>query len=271
MTDLETVKATPSLQGCRIALTVARDDPYSPARELTDLEAALIYYPVVQILPPDSYDELDSILRHFHSGKIDWLLLTTPCAVEALSQRLKVLEIDPSTFAKGKVAFYGALTRIAARALLPTWRSAIPNAGSHQEVVDALQLSSGHSVAIPIAQRSRSDWRHLATGVGASVHTAPAYRLLLGRGGDDLPGALWGGVVDAILFLTENSVRHFAIRLKAEGGSLDMLRDVVVGCLDEQTARAALGYGLHASITPTDQTLSSLAKEMAELFSAQAE
>src|SRR5437868_4271070 len=111
MSNSEAVKAKPSLQGCRIALPVDSNDPFAPVAELADLEAALLFYPVAQILPPDSYDELDQLLRHFHDGKIEWLLLATPCAVAAVAQRLKHLDIDPSSFSQGKVALYGALTR----------------------------------------------------------------------------------------------------------------------------------------------------------------
>jgi len=267
MTDFEPIKAMPSLQGCRIALTVANDAPYSPAADLTELEADLIYYPVVQTLPPDSYDELDSLLQRFHRGEIEWLLLATPCAVEAVTQRLKHLEIEPAAPAKGKVALHGAMTRLVAQALLPDWRSDLANPSSHQQLVDALHLSVGQSVAVPLAQHSRNDWHHRLAATGASVLTAPAYRLLLGRAGDDLPGALWGGIVDAILFLTENSVRQFVIRLKADGGSLDMLKDVVVACLDTQTVAAAQAYGLHVQISPADQSLSTLVNDLARFFS----
>ena len=73
----------PSLQGCRIALITAADDAYTPANQLRDREAALLFYPASQTLPPDSYDELDAALSRCQRGEVDWLLLTTPCAVEA--------------------------------------------------------------------------------------------------------------------------------------------------------------------------------------------
>src|SRR5690606_23800815 len=99
---------------------------------------------------------------------------------------------------------------------------------THEQLINAMQLTPDDAVVIPIAQRSRADWPELIASHGASADIVAAYRLLLGRGGDDVPGLLWEGNVDALFFLTENSVRHFAIRLKAEGGTLDMLNDVVV-------------------------------------------
>ena len=92
----------------------------------------------------------------------------------------------------------------------------------------------------------------------------------MGRGGDDLPGLLWGGLIDAIVFFTENGVRHFVIRLKVEGGSLDMLGDVVVACLDAQTAEAAKAYDLNVQVLPNDGTFAALAENLAHFFSTEA-
>ena len=262
-------KVIPTLQGCRIALTIAADDPFSPAAQLADREAQLFFYPVAQVLPPDSYNELDAALQRCGRGEIDWLLLTTPCAVEAVAERLRSLQIDPSTVNDLKFAFYGAKTRLTAASLFPSWKSALPEFATHQQQVEALQPGAEETVVIPTALRSRVDWPNLLRATGAETLAVPAYRLLLGRGGDDLPGLLWGGLVDAVLFFTENSVRHFVIRLKVEGGSLDMLGDVVVAAFDAQTAAAAQAYGLHVQVVPAQPTLDALAESLAAHFSTQ--
>jgi uroporphyrinogen-III synthase len=260
--------ASASLQGYRIALTIAASDRFSPAGELIDLEAGLIYYPVVQTVAPDDFDALDGTLKRWQAGEIEWLLLPTPCAVEAVADRLAHLEISANDMSRAKIAIYGAMTRLVAVELLPSNVDPVANASTHAKLVESMQLASASSIAVPIAQRSRADWHRLLAATGATVFTPPAYHLKLGRGGDDLPGALWGGIVDAVIFLTENSVRHFASRLKADGGSLDMLKDVVVATLDPQTATAAHSFGLNPQVSPADQRLQSLAAELAQFFSS---
>ncbi len=265
-------QAPPSLQGRRVALTLAADDPFSPADALRQAKAALLYYPVIQTLPPDSYDSLDNALKQSFGGEVDWLLLTTPCAVEAVASRLTHLGIAAADKPSAKVAYYGAKTQITAAALITTWQSALPpgatTAATHEEMVSALRIGTGSQVAIPLAQRSRANWSELVTATGATLLDAPAYRLILGRGGDDLPALLWGGFVDSVIFLTENSLRHFSVRLKVEGGSLDMLRDVVVACLDQQTAAAARIFGLHVHVIPEQPTYDALVAGLAHHFSA---
>jgi uroporphyrinogen-III synthase len=255
---------------------VSSDDPYSPAKVLAGREANLLYFPVIQTLPPDSYDSLDLALQQAANGEIDWLLFTTPCAVEAVAERLQQLGIAKKiakTLAKKSsklhVAYFGAKTRITAAMLLPEWQSLVPDAPGHASFVEAMRLTARSRVAVPLAQRSRANWRELIAAGGATVLEAPAYRLLLGRGGDDVPGLLWGGLVDAIVFLTENSIRHFSVRLKAEGGTLDMLRDVVVAALDPQTAAAAQAFGLNAQVVPEQATYEMLADSLAGHFSTQ--
>lgn len=262
------VNVLPSLQGYRIALTIAADAPISPAGELRAREAALFYYPVSQTLPPNGYDELDSALRRCRQGEVQWLLLTTPCAVEAVNQRLAELQIDPSALSSVKIALYGGTTRLTVQSLAPSWSSAIADQSTHRHFVAAMNLSAGDTVVVPLALHSRADWQPLLESAGAETVAVPAYRLILGRGGDDLPGLLWGGLIDAIVFLTENNVRHFAIRLKAEGGSLDMLGDVVVACLDAQTAAAARAYDLNVKVVPEQPAYATLAAALAHYFEA---
>jgi uroporphyrinogen-III synthase len=255
------------LQGYRIALTTASDDPRSPAAHLRELEGEIFFYPVAQVLPPDNYHELDMALQRCRQGEIDWLLLATPRTVEAVAERMAHLGLSPGDFASVKLASYGAKTRLTLADLYPAWESTLPHFNTHQQVVEAMQLSPGNTVLLPVALHSRTDWESLIQATQAEVITPPAYRLLLGRGGDDLPALLWGGLIDAVAFMTENNVRHFVTRLKAEGGTLAMLDDVPVACLDPQTAAAAQAYGLHVRVVPADYTFAALADALAHFFS----
>lgn len=259
----------PTLQGWRLALTASADDPYMPVKQLQQLQADLYFYPVSQTLPPEGYTAFDEALQLAQKGKITWLLLTTPCAVEALAERMAQLDIAPKKLAKPKVATYGAKTAIAAQEIFPAWKIVVNAATDHETLIESMQLTTTDTVLVPLAQRSRADWATLLRATQANVIAPQAYRLILGRGGDDLPGLLWGGHIDALIFSTENSVRHFSIRLKAEGGTLDMLKDVAVICLDPQTAVAAKAYGITAQLVPESYTPDAFAAALAQHLSPQ--
>jgi uroporphyrinogen-III synthase len=232
------------------------------------LEAAILYYPLEECLPPESFDELDNALRQWQSGKVAWLLMPSPFAVDAVADRLDVLTLKRDTRVKSNFAFFGALTQLAAKQRLPIGETDLAISTSHADLVLAMQLNDESNVAIALAEHSRTDWPHRFAAVGAKASVVPAYRLRLAHGGDDLPGALWGGLVDAIIFLTEESVRHFSTRLKAEGGTLDMLKHVVVCCLDAPTVAAARAFGLHIHVSPSDQTIPTLVEHLAKLLNS---
>jgi uroporphyrinogen III methyltransferase/synthase len=250
-------KAQPTLQGFRIVIISAADDPHTPAAQLSELEASLLFYPVSQMLPTQS-EELDQALQRSRQGEIDWLLLTTPCAVQAVAERITHLKLATKELANIKIAAYGAKTALALAEKFPEWKNIIPQTNTHRQAVAAMQLGRGSRVLIPLALHSRANWVSLLQNTGAEVISVPSYRLIMGGGGDDLPGMLWGGFVDAILFLTENSVRHFSIRLSAEGGTLAMLDHVTIACFDPQTATAARTFGLHVDLVPTETTYPAL-------------
>lgn len=267
---MSTNKLTPSLQGYRIALIGTSDDPITPSSDLLARAADILYFPVAQTLPPDSLAGLDTALTRSAQGEVQWLLLTTPSAVEAVAERVTHLDISPAALQQVKLALYGAKTTLTAATLLPDWPNALPFFSTRQQLVDAMRLTAADRVVIPLAQHAHPDWASLIEASGAEAIAVPAYRLILERGGDDLPGMLWGGQVDAIVFLTESSVRHFTIRLKLEGGSLDMLNDVLIACLDPQTAGAAQAYNLNAQVISATGDFADLAERLARTFSNEA-
>jgi uroporphyrinogen-III synthase len=260
----------PSLQGICVALTVAADEPYSPADEIRDLEGSVLFYPVAQFMPLEDYAELDAALQQCRQGEIDWLLLPTPRAVEAVADRLAQLGLNPADMAQLKIAYFGARTGLALADHIPAWQSTLPFATTHEEMVDSMRLKAGDKVLLPLATHSQADWPRLLEQTPAEYIATPAYRLLLGREGDDLPAFLWAGLVDAVVFLTENNVRHFVTRLKEEGGTLDMLDHVPVAALDPATAAAAQVYDLQVKVVPSEYTPEALADELAHYFSTAA-
>lgn len=260
---MSTNQPTPSLHGCRIALIGASDDPISPASDLLARGAEAVYYPAAQLLPPDNDAALEMALTRCIEGEAEWLLLPTPHAVEAVAAWLTRQEMTPDALHPVKLALYGTMTALTAASHLPNVTSALPPSTTHQQLIDAMNLTQDDRVIVPLTQHARSDWSNLIDSTGAEAITVPAYRLIVGRGGDDLPGMLWGGLIDALVFLTESSVRHFSIRLKLEGGSLDMLEDVAIVCLDPQTAIAARAYDLNVHITATDGDFATLAESIA--------
>src|SRR5690606_7861291 len=129
----------------------------------------VLFYPVSQELPPDSQAPLDAALARCQSGSATWLLLPTPCAADAVAARMHELEITPADMQEVSLAVFGAKTRLTVATLLPEWSVSITESATHEQLINAMQLTPDDAVVIPIAQRSRADWPELIASHGASA------------------------------------------------------------------------------------------------------
>lgn len=265
-----TLEGQKTLEGRKIALTSSADDPFTPAPHLAALGAELIFYPSAEPVPVEETADLDQALHRAAQGGYDWLILPTRGAVSAVADRLSQLGLKPQDLQPVKLAAYGAMTHQSLDHLLPGVKSEIGETANHAELVKALRLAPGARVLILQPARARTDWVQLFEGFQAQVTSLPAYRLKLATGGDPLPSLLWSGAVDAIVFTSEDNVRHFAQRLTFEGGTLAMLDHVFVACIDPQTATAARNLGLHVQVVPSTHRPDTVAEELANFLAVRA-
>ena len=123
-----------------------------------------------------------------------------------------------------------------------------------EDLVNALPPLHGASVLLPEPSSATPQFAELLAKRGAKVSEVTAYHPAVGHGGDEVPVMLWEGNIDAITFTSEANVRFFVKRLQYEGGTLSMLDDVCIACIEPMTANAAREYGLHVDVVPTEHT-----------------
>ncbi len=261
------VPSSAALAGVRIALARSAEEFNSPAPRLREFGAEVVYYPCLEILPPDNLAELDRCLHDCCAGNVDWLLFTTASSAIAVAERIEALKLEQRKLKGVRIAAYGSNTRAAVHDLLH-FEDILPETHSHLELVRAMRLTPGTRVLLPLPAGARADWPTLLGDYKAQVIPVVAYRAVMGQGGHELPAMLWSGDVDGIAFTSENNVRYFAQRLKYEGGSLSMLDDVAVACIDPQTAAAARALGLRVAIVPQVHTSVALAEALAARLAA---
>lgn len=264
---MQTITHTPagqtaSLAGKRVALARGAGEAHTPAEALHALGAELVFYPVLERLPPADLSALDQALDQALAGHYTWLLLPSASAVLALAERLDPRQIAPAHLTQAlRLALFGTTTRLAAQAALGIALDTLPDAASHAELARWMQPQPDERVLLLQAAGARSDWAHLLAP--APVVSVAAYRAQMGQGGDALPALLWAGAVDAVVFTSEANVRYFARRLAAEGGSLAMLDHVCVACLEPPTAQAAQALGLRVQVVPAEHSPLALALALA--------
>ena len=271
MTDLNptqpAVAAASSLQGVRIAVTHATEQAEEQTRRFQSLGAEVYYYPAIEIIPFEKSDELDAALKQAAEGVYDWLVLNDADTILVVAERIKALDLDPSRFPRRlKVASIGCMTEQWTLEMLGIRSDFAPEIYTPQYVAQQLNLRPGVRVLLPQSAMTRATLAHCLRDTGAEVSAINAYRTQIGRGGDAVPTMLWEGKIDAITFTFPTAVRYFAKRIKAEGGTLSMLDNVVVACIGPLTQSAAEDLGLHVDLVPAQHTIEGLVSALAARF-----
>ncbi len=172
-----------ALQGRRVLVTRARAQASALRDGLEALGAEVVAVPVIEIVPPASWEELDGALTR--GAAWDWLVLTSANAAESVARRLEAAgrqAIFP------RVAVVGSATRERARAvgLLADRAEVLMGeravAESLAEVliprVRAFGRAEGRApcVLLPRAEQAREILPDALRAAGAEVVVAAAYR-----------------------------------------------------------------------------------------------
>ncbi len=261
------IPSSVTLTGLRIAVIRAADDPLTLADHLRRLGAEVVHYPCLDILPPNSIQELDNALLAATRGEFSWLVLSSAGTVRIAAERLTALSIDLKRVATLKIAVIEADAFLTADHLLEIPDDRVVVISSTPESVGSMQIGGPDRVLLLQPAFAKPILAELLRATGADVAVVNACRQRIGQGGDEVPAMLWAGVVDAVIFTSDTNVRAFVRRLHQEGGTLAMLDDVCVACIERLTAEAARGYGLHVDVVPQAPTLSGLAAAVAAYFS----
>ena len=198
---------TQPLANRRILVTRGASQSPKLSDGLRALGAIPVEVPVLEILPPTSYDPLDSALRHL--ADYDWLILTSTNTVRALVERTAALGIVSAASAL-KVAPVGSATAASARdagftvALTPKdYVAESLVAALHNQIAGKRVLLARAAIArdvIPDALRT----------AGAIVDVIDAYQNVLPDAAPaQLRAALANGL-DAATFTSSSSVTHLA-------------------------------------------------------------
>ncbi|MBV7335770.1 uroporphyrinogen-III synthase [Chloroflexi bacterium TSY] len=255
-----------SLSGIRVAITRATHQVAEQRQLLERLGAIVYHYPTIAIVPPIDLAPLDQALENVRNGLYDWLILTSTNTVFALADRIQTLNMPLDVLAPLNVAVVGTTTKAAAIQQLGVQVDVVPDSYTTESLAQTLNLTAGTRVLLPQSAIAKPTIQNSLEQQDVVVNTVEAYRTVVATGGDDVPGLLWEGQIDAITFTSASSVRYFYKRLTMEGGTMDMLDDVVVASIGPVTAEAVQAYGVRVSIVPSVHTIDGLTQGLVRYF-----
>ncbi|MFM8551460.1 MAG: uroporphyrinogen-III synthase, partial [Nitrospiraceae bacterium] len=249
---------TKPLFGKRILVTRAKEQ----AGELTQLLRAYgadpVECPTIQIVSPDSWEELDGAVARL--AQFQWLLFTSVNGIRPFMERLSGQGLDSRALSGIRIGCIGPrtaqeLARYGLRADL------IPSTFQAEGLVEALQASgvSGKRVLIPRAAVARELLPEQLRALGAEVSVVTAYQTVSPPADRAwLKELLRQGAIHTITFASSSTVRNFSQFFDSRQEMQSLTAGTAVACIGPITAQTAADMGIPATITADANTIPAL-------------
>jgi uroporphyrinogen-III synthase len=233
------VNAAQPLAGKRILITRARHQAGRLAEALETLGAEVLRLPTIEIVPPETYAQLDAALEGIHG--FDWLIVTSANGAAALADRVHFLRIPPQRLQHLQVAAIGPATAAAVGGI-GLKVCAMPEEYVAEAVVDMLKEKvAGRRVLLARAAVARDVLPEHLRRCGADIHVVEAYRTVIPADSIEQVQEMFGQgkpLPDAVTFTSSSTVNNFFALLSAAGLELPAgLRAVSIGPVTTRTLR----------------------------------
>jgi uroporphyrinogen III methyltransferase/synthase len=261
------------LFGKKVLVTRPREQSAELVELLEGWGAEAIEAPLIRILPPADYAELDTACRR--AGEFDWIVFASANAVDAFMSRLEASPADVRVLHGVRLCAVGPGTAkaIERRGLKV---DLVPSEFRAEAIAEALEqrgdLASAR-VLLPRADIGRELIADELRKQGADVTEVVAYRTVvtdLEREGEpDIYKLLLEKQIDVVTFTSASAVRSFVKLVGAEPAA-DLLRPIVVASIGPVTAEAAAQSNIQTTVMPTHFTIPALAAAIADYFRGRA-
>lgn len=253
------------LFGRKIIVTRSREQASALSDMLRRHGAESVEFPVIKIVGPASYDEMDAALDRI--GSFDWLLFTSANGVQAVIDRLRQLGRDIRWLKGPKIGAIG-----------PKTAEALECRGINVEFMPAEFIAeavaeefpedpAGKRILLLRAEDAREVLPEKLAQRGARVEVVPVYRTRTeDSNAQRIRELLNDGEIDAVTFTSSSTVRNF-VELIGEEGRIAIPDGVKVACIGPITARTAAECGLAPDVIAKDYTIEGLVAALESSFS----
>jgi uroporphyrinogen-III synthase/uroporphyrinogen III methyltransferase/synthase len=240
------------LAGRRVLVTRAARQAGKLSEALRALGAEPVEVPLLEIIPPESYEPLDAALRQLDS--YDWLILTSANTVRVIEERLAALGLASALPEGLNVAAVGEATARAARSVGFNI-TLVPVSYVSESLLDGLDKKAlaGSRVLLARAAVARDLIPDALMDAGASVDVVDAYRNAIPEDSPDRLRAALAQGIDAVTFTSSSSVTHLAEVADKAGIAFPFpgVPAISIGPITSETLRAA-GWSPAAEADPSD-------------------
>lgn len=253
------------LFGKRVLVTRGREQASSLSELLRENGAEPVEVPLLEIVPPESFDDLDAAIARL--GSYDRVVFTSANGVRRFLERVWSLDRDVRCLGRARLAAVGAATagELERRGLRV---EVVPDEYRSEQVAAALISLGveGERILLPRGDIARDLLRIELEKAGATVDAVVCYRTVPARGGASrLRKEFLERGIDVATFASPSAVRHLVEALGEEASAL--LSTTMVACIGPATADTAGELGLRVDLVATEHTVQGLVRAMVEALS----
>ncbi len=238
---------------------------------LEDLGAEIIEFPTIEVVPPESYEELDSAIERIQS--YNWIIFTSANGVRHFLRRYFELERDIRDLKGLKICSIGSKTAEEVRKygmkvdLIPEEFRAegliemfIREVRSDGGATPPLLLK-GMRFLLPRAEVARELFPQKVRELGGVIDIPPAYRAVKPElHGRRLKRFLKEGRITVATFTSAATFSNFVEIMGQE--AQDLLKEVSIAVIGPITAKAIEKAGLKVDIMPEEATVDAMVREI---------
>ena len=258
---------TKPLFGKRIIVTRAREQASGFLKKLASLGAECIQFPTIQVIPPESWEPLDTaITRLTHYA---WILFTSPNGVKFFLERLHFHKKDVRELKGIKIGAIGPKTA-------EKWRrmgivpDLVPTEYRAEAIVEAFREMGTHSgkILLPRAAKAREVLPEDLNKMGFEVDVVPAYQTVKPDQDTAMVAELLReGRIHMVTFTSSSTVTNFLSMMDRHDQTLrGSLARVTIACIGPVTAKTAEENGLTVTLTPAEYTIDSLTEAISAYY-----
>ncbi|MFA4916926.1 MAG: uroporphyrinogen-III C-methyltransferase [Syntrophales bacterium] len=260
--DLNWFENTP-LFGKGIVITRPEAQAHEFAALLRREGARVISFPVIKVVPPKDYQNLDRAIRGLEDYQ--WIIFTSANGVDFFFSRLKENKRDIRDLRGVRICAIGPATQ-ARIERLGIRVDLVPETFISEGILEAFNKLdiSGQRFLLPRAEEARDVLPHGLAKLGASVDVITAYRTVnSGRKRGELEELINQGKVDVVTFTSPSTVINF---LETMGRDFVLPSKIKIACIGPVTANAARNAGISVDILQEQYTIPCLVEALSDYF-----
>ncbi|MFC1496900.1 uroporphyrinogen-III C-methyltransferase [Verrucomicrobiota bacterium] len=251
------------LFGKKILVTRTRSQASDLIRKLCRLGAYALPLPTISIVPPDDPKPLNEVTSHL--PEFDWIIFTSPNAVESFFKSLNSNSLDSRNLGGIRICSIGPGTATKLRNHgINT--DLMPQTHTSEAIFEALKETNlaGKRILLPRANIAPHDLPEKLEQSGAEITEVTAYKTIPAQPEQDVLESLRNEEADIVTFTSSSTAKNFAELVRKEFGKLP--KNISYASIGPETSKAARAEGLDIEIEATKHTIDGLIDAMVKHF-----